>query len=274
LKSRLLVAVGAGLVSLLVPVSSARAEAPSQEIGLVMGGQAAYDVAFLAGAATFFFVGRYALEPREGDRAPLGRARQHAFHRRADAASDGLVVASIVAFPTLAFLLDPDPRRGRRERWVLALRVPIVVFEAFTMAISLTTLVKNVGVCRPYAWDEATRTCGDGTGVPGDAAQQRRSFPSGHATNTGAVAGALLGLWLLPSTRSRRLALPALGASIVALTTAALRVRAGAHSITDMTTGLLTSSAIGLATAALHLRRSRRLDVSLTPSGLSLSGRF
>jgi membrane-associated phospholipid phosphatase len=241
--------------------------APERDIQLAIAGHWAYSLAYAAGALSLFLVGHYAIDPASIDRAPLDRHDHRAYHRAADRASDGIVYAAPPIALVTGYLLDGTGRAG----WLHALRTPIVMLESWGMSNALVSLVKNTGVCRPYAWHEDTRLCGDAT-VPDDFAEQRRAFPSSHASNVGAVAGALWGLWFLPSRRDSGMLVLALASTLVAATEAALRVRAGAHSVTDVAAGLAIGAGVGIGTAALHRVERNRLDFCFGPAGLTLSG--
>ena len=83
-------------------------------------------------------------------------------------------------------------------------------------------------------------------------------------------------MWLLPTGRDDRLAPLALGVTLLSVTTAALRVRAGAHSLVDVGVGFGIGLGVGLGTAALHVRsnEARRVSVSPMGRGLMLHGSF
>lgn len=257
------------LLLLLGLLSPATTRAERREVHVFMP-HYGYDIAFLAGHGALYFTARYAITPRGGDRAPL-TGGGHGYVHRADVASDVTVGLVLYAMPVAGYLLDGALRRD----FVRAFRVPIILMEAFTANIALVTLMKNLGVCRPYSWSSATERCGDGVGVPDDADEQRRALPSGHASSAAAMSGALVGLWLLPSGRDDGLAPLALGSTVLALVTSGLRVRAGAHSFADVSVGFGVGFALGLGTAALHTRTSEpRVAVSPTANGLMISGAF
>lgn len=248
----------------------ARAEAQEREIALTMP-HYGYDLAYVGASAALYFTARYAITPRDGDTAPLDGRGTHAFVRRADVTSDVTVGLVLYGTPVLAFLID-GTRAGDYRR---ALRMPIVLVEAFAMTSAITAMIKNGGVCRPYAWQHASETCEDIAGIPDDPEEQRRSFPSGHAALSSSMGGALVGMWLLPSGRDDRLAPLALGMTALSITTSALRVRAGAHSLVDVGVGFGIGFGVGLGTAALHLRRDdARVSVSPSANGLVVHGAF
>jgi membrane-associated phospholipid phosphatase len=243
------------------------------EITPEMRGSLGFDLLYGTVGGALYFTGWFAVTPRDKDKGPLVGGH-HPHDRARDVASDVTLALGVGVVPIAAFLIDADLRGSGRERWVRALRTPLTIAESLVMTIGVFAWLKNTGVCRPYGWDEATRTCGDGVGVPEGGEEQRRAFPSGHAGNTGAVAGALLGMWLFPTERNDRLAGPAIAATALSLTTAALRARAGAHSFADVSVGFLLSTAIGLGTAALHLGPTRNVRIDVTGNGLRLTHQF
>jgi membrane-associated phospholipid phosphatase len=249
---------------------SVRAQEPEREIALTMP-HYGYDIAYFVVGATLGFTSRYAMTPRDADIAPLDGRGVSGYREGPDIASDVLLHVTTLGVPVAAYFLDAT----RDRDYVRALRVPIVLIESYAMTSAIVGLLKNIGVCRPYTWQPETETCSEGVGLPGNALEPRRSFPSGHASSSSSIAGGLLGMWLLPRARDHRLAPIALGATALSFTTAALRMRAGAHTYVDTGVGLAIGFGVGLGTAALHLRR-RPLPVSIAPTanGLVLRGRF
>lgn len=231
-----------------------------------------YDLGYVAVGGVLYAVAHFGINPQDRDIAPLGAGGAHAYHHGADLASDITVGLVLSVGPILGFVLD-----GSRDGdYVHALRVPIVLFESFIMASAITGMLKNLGVCRPYAWQAGEGVCVADAGIPSDARDHRRSFPSGHATSSAAIAGGLMGIWLLPRGRDDRMAPLALGMTLLSVATAALRVRAGAHSMADVGVGLGIGLGVGFGTAALHLRpnEDRRVTVAPMGRGLMLHGTF
>jgi membrane-associated phospholipid phosphatase len=130
----------------------------------------------------------------------------------------------------------------------------------------ITQLLKNVfGICRPRDWEESTRTCGTMGERGNDEAsidEAHRSFPSGHSAPLAGMAGAAMGLYLLPTTPRRDQLAVALTSLGFAMTVVALRERGGAHSWVDTGAAFITGGLAGFLTAALHVR-----TVDSTPSG-------
>ncbi len=231
-----------------------------------------YDLGYVALGGALYLTARFGVTPRDREIAPLGGRGSHAHHHGADLASDVTAGLVLSVGPIVGFILDGT----RNGDYVNALRVPIVLVESFIMTSAVVGMLKNLGVCRPYAWQDDERVCEARAGIPGDPEEHRRSFPSGHASNTASIAGALMGMWLLPTERDDRLAPLALSMTLLSVTTAALRVRAGAHSMVDVGVGFGIGIGVGVGTAALHLRPGddRRVAVAPMGRGLMLHGSF
>ncbi|HEU4406436.1 MAG TPA: phosphatase PAP2 family protein [Polyangiaceae bacterium] len=256
-------AVALSAASLLGP-RAARAqdgdEPRRRDVGVTMLGNGLVDVGFVALAAGALLGGTYVIRPNLGDRAPLdglGR-REHVPHL--DRAGDFSVGIGLGTGAALAFLTElGDGQRG----WGLA-RGPIVVAEGALAASAFTQLLKNVfGVCRPRDWEPKARHCGvSGEGVDKSERERvdeaHRSFPSGHNAPLAGVAGASMGLYLLPSGRRPEYLPVALTATGFALTTVVLREQAGAHSWVDTGAAFISGGAAGFVTALLHVETSKR----------------
>lgn len=257
--------------STLALEGSAHAQQGPREVQLGMP-HFAYDLGYVATGGALYLAAHFAVSPRDRDTSPLGRGGERAHREGADLASDITVGLVLSLGPILGFVLDGSDE-GEYAR---ALRVPIVLLESFVMTAGITGTLKNLGVCRPYAWQASEGVCDAEAGIPSGARDQRRSFPSGHAANSASIAGGLLGMWLLPTGRDDRLAPLAIGMTLLSVTTAALRVRAGAHSLVDVGVGLGIGVGVGLGTAALHVRSNpaRRVAVAPMGRGLVLHGSF
>jgi membrane-associated phospholipid phosphatase len=129
---------------------------------------------------------------------------------------------------------------------------------AVDLAINGVTKVL-VGRPRPYVYsdDEAARAK-----VAADPRDAHLSFFSGHAST--AFAAAVGGAYLFSQSSDDVRARTAVWASSLALAgaTADLRVRAGKHFYSDVLTGAVVGSGVGLLVPALHLGGAR----PLTPS--------
>jgi membrane-associated phospholipid phosphatase len=231
-----------------------------RDVGVTMLGSGFVDVGFVALAAGALLGGTYVIRPGLGDRAPLdglGR-REHVPHL--DRAGDFSVGIGLGTGAALAFLTE----LGNGERgWGLA-RGPIVVTEGALAASAFTQLLKNVfGVCRPRDWEPKAHHCGvSGEGVDRTKRERvdeaHRSFPSGHNAPLAGVAGAAMGLYILPSDQRPEYLPVALTATGFALTTVVLREQAGAHSWVDTGAAFISGGAAGFATALLHVKVAPR----------------
>jgi membrane-associated phospholipid phosphatase len=216
-------------------------------------------------------LGMYVLEPPAVGREPFdgrgGQARNPTF----DTISDVTLVSGLSLAALGSFAVE---RWGEgRTGWQLA-RGPLILAEAVFLTLGVVSLAKNLGECRPRAWDDATRTCVGST--PGSPVREDRvSFPSGHTSPLAAMAGASLGLWLLPERRAWAWAPVALGAGLLAGAMLVFRVVAGAHNWVDTGTGFALGLGLGFATAALHTRRGDDpVGVTVSPVSIALGGRF
>jgi membrane-associated phospholipid phosphatase len=231
-----------------------------RDVGVTMLGNGLFDVGFVALAAGALLGGTYVIRPSLSDRPPLdglGR-REHVPHL--DRAGDYSVGIGLGTGAALAFLTE----LGSGERgWGLA-RGPIVVAEGALAASAFTQLLKNVfGVCRPRDWEPKARHCGiSGEGVDKSERERvdeaHRSFPSGHNAPLAGVAGASMGLYLLPTDRRPEYLPVALTATGFALTTVVLREQAGAHSWVDTGAAFISGGAAGFVTALLHVESKPR----------------
>jgi membrane-associated phospholipid phosphatase len=126
----------------------------------------------------------------------------------------------------------------------------LVLAEVFAVNVGLNNLVKfAVRRPRPLAYDpqfdDADRTAPDSA----------LSFYSGHSSTTFAMATAYSYLFMLrhPSGTGRKLVVPVwILSEGLAAATALLRVEAGKHFYTDVLTGALVGSALGLLIPYLH----------------------
>ncbi len=256
-------------------VSSAQAQSTgsTRHIQPWIGDHPAFDIAYSAIGMGLFVGGMFLFETAMGDTAPLDGHGHRAHHRAPDTASDIAVFAGLPLVLGLAYAADVSSQDHDSDSgWVGALRVPLVLAEAWIVTNGIAALIKNAGVCRPYAWNDATRTCNAASAELGDARWMHTAFLSGHSANIASAAGALLGLWLLPDDHNAALGAVAIGASLLSFAVAILRVAAGAHSIADVSAGLLLGFGVGLGTSALHLTtRAPRTTTAQSPLTLTLA---
>jgi len=237
---------------------------PPARLVTPLPGGGATDITVLALSLTFTVVGNFAIHPSSTAQvAPLDGLGHR--DRDADVSLATDLILGIGALGSIGASLAGELAQGSRG-WA-SLRAPLILTESAGLSLGIVSMVKNLGgVCRPRAWNDAAATC-DST-----ADDDRRSFPSGHTAPLAALSGASLGMWLLPSGRRDPWA-----AGLFAVTTAlaasnlTLRVAAGAHSWVDTSAGFALGFSLGLATAALHVRRAP-VTVAVSGSGVALSG--
>ena len=248
----------------LVPAGAQADEPHTRDVQLTMLGNGFFDLGYVALNGTAALVGTVFIRPRHVDLSPLDglghRARVDALGR----ASDVALVMGLGFGVGLSFLSEYG--NGVRGRDVF--RGPVVVSEGALAGTVLTQLVKNVfGVCRPRDWNDATEKC-ETVGESGTDDQSvdeaHRSFPSGHNAPLAGMAGAALGLYLLPQPHRSEYLPVALSSLGFALTVVVLRERAGAHSWVDTGAAFVTGGLAGFLTAALHTRTN---PTEATPTG-------
>ena len=119
---------------------------------------------------------------------------------------------------------------------------------------------------RPYTF--ATRKCTT-KGERGDSEleidEAHRSFPSGHSAPLAGMAGAAMGMYLLPSPHRPEQLPVALTTLGFALTVVALRERAGAHSWVDVGAAFVSGGLAGFLTAALHVKKTDETGTAPAP---------
>ena len=244
------------VAALLGAPSRVRAdETRTRDVQLTMRDNGLYDLGFVALNGAASIVGSFVLRPRRVDLSPLDglghRPRVDALGR----ASDYAVAIGLGFGVGLSFLTELG--NGVRGRDVF--RGPVVVSEGALAGSVLTQLVKNVfGVCRPRDWNDETEHCetvGElGTDEEAKIDEAHRSFPSGHNAPLAGMAGAALGLYLLPQPRRAEYLPVALSSLGFAMTTVILRERGGAHSWVDTGAAFITGGLAGFLTAVLHTR--------------------
>lgn len=248
----------------VLATTEARAQSGGREVHTLMASHPWYDVAWVGGAGVMYVLGTFAMPSRAGDVAPLDGLGHRDVNPGAATASN--VVAAVgVTLPVLgAGLIERYALGAPGAQW---LRGPLVLAEGALMASGVVAIVKNVaGVCRPRAWNDVTLRC------DASSEEESRSFPSAHTAPLAAMAGASLGMWLLPS-RARVVWAPlAGGAALLAATNLVLRVVAGAHSWVDTGAGFALGFATGFGVAALHTREGPAWQVAVRPDGAIVVG--
>lgn len=248
---------------------TALAQAPHRDTQFWMPGGPWTDLGWLAVSATTFAVGTFALDPPTNAPAPFDGYGHRTPDDAADVASTVLVAVASAGTLGSAWLAD---RYGLGLRGRAQLRGAFVLVEAEAMTFGLVAMLKNIGECRPRAWNDATQQCtGTVAGMP--VREDRVAFPSGHTAPVAALAGASLGLLVFPSVRPRAWIPVASAAGALAIAVGVLRVAAGAHDWVDTGTGFGLGLAVGLGTAALHVREVP-LHVGASADGVVVRGVF
>lgn len=239
---------------------------PPRRLVTALPGGGAVDVAVVAGSLTLTALGTFVIAPPSTTQvAPLDGLGHR--DRDDDAGLATNVILGLGGLGAIGVSLAGELTRGSRG-WT-SLRAPLILTEAAALSLGVVSLIKNLGgVCRPRAWSDATATCDSSD------PEDRRAFPSGHTAPLAALSGASLGMWLLPSGAHDPWA-----AGLFVFSTAfaasnlVLRETAGAHSWVDTGVGFGLGFSLGLATAALHVRRAP-VSVAASASGVTLSGVF
>lgn len=249
------------LATLLVAAPSAQAEeARTRDLQPFMKGNGLYDLGFVAATSGILLGGTFLLAPPRVDRAPLDGLGRREISRPLGRAADASLRIGLGVGASLAFLTELG--HGSRGRDLA--RAPLIMAEGALAASALTQLLKNAfGVCRPRDWDPLARRCSPtidsepGLSPEAREAEARRSFPSGHNAPLAGMAGAAMGLYLLPNPRRPEYLPVALTSTGFAITTVLLRERAGAHSWVDTLAAFATGGLAGFATAALHVKTTK-----------------
>ncbi|CAH0999343.1 hypothetical protein LEM8419_00641 [Neolewinella maritima] len=153
-----------------------------------------------------------------------------------------LADAGLYGGPTLPLLLSLHPRTRPYYPFILLLWL-----ETMLLTFATSSLLKNtVNRPRPYVYH------GDWALDRPLTRKDRAAFLSGHSAN--ATAGAVLFAELLRAYLPRLAWYGRLLASVVALSTAFLRVRAGKHWPTDAAAGILLGGGVAGAVLRVHQR--------------------
>jgi len=175
----------------------------------------------------------------------LDRWSAGSYDRSWSAASDA-ALGGAIGLAVLGAILDGGLQGGGQDA--------LVIGESLLMTAGLTTVVKySVRRSRPYLYSEEAPLELRGGGYGG------LSFPSGHVGLSAALATSVFSV-----SRSRHPGSPApwilLGAgAAVTGTIAVCRVVSGKHFLTDVATGALIGSLVGLLVPALHEERGLRV---------------
>lgn len=240
------------------------ARAQDRDISVKMLGNPLFNVGFVVLNGAGLYLGTKLLHPRHLDQAPLDGGGHRPRVEELGRAGDYAVLVGLATGAAFSFLGE----LGSDAKGAEIFRGPVVVLEGALAGSMITQVVKNAfGVCRPRDWDDATHKCTTKGELGSDEAnidEAHRSFPSGHTAPLAGMAGAALGMYLLPTTPRREHLAVALTSLGFAGTILVLRVRAGAHSWVDTGAAFITGGLAGFATAALHLRITKT-DTASTP---------
>lgn len=225
------------LASLLV-VSELRAE-PTRAPGLAFGSVAGE---VTLGAASALSLTTYFLDQRPSAWGPdRARPKDLDFDAASDVMGGAGGVVWLVPF-TYALEAAHLDAAGLDEPFARAARLPLLQAEALGFAVGATyALKRSFGRCRPRAW--VGGRCAGG---------EYDAFPSGHTVTVSALAGVSLSLLVRNEGRMGARATSFALTEMAALSAAALRVLAGAHSTEDVAAGWLLGHGAGLAVGFVH----------------------
>lgn len=159
-----------------------------------------------------------------------------------DAGKSGWILIPTGVFALLTLFIDRDGM-NRRQKLFLAnwTAVAAFIFAAVGLSGLVATLLKRIiGRARPEEMADVGMLAFEHFAIDASFA----SFPSGHATTTGALAMALALLY--PSMR--RLIIP------LAMLIASTRIVVGAHYVSDVVAGLMFGAWFGYFTATVFAR--------------------
>lgn len=173
--------------------------------------------------------------------------------RNAESKADNYSYATVgvaTAFGLTSYVLKSELFRqaglSTPSAYQYALPLLLSDVEAVVVASSVTDIIKKqVGRCRPRSWRNGKCDATDD--------EEFKAFPSGHTTIPSALAGVhLVEAWREPHRLSNWLIFG--GIEGAAIATGVLRVRAGAHSWSDVAAGFALGHATGVLVALAHPR--------------------
>lgn len=184
-------------------------------------------------------------------------------------------LSNIGLYAALSYTLVDTIATGFREDSRQAALVDGIIYgEVLALTAGVTNLAKMaVRRPRPVAYIEAAAHKNDPDYSNADT-DSSLSFFSGHAANTGAVAGAATYLAFTRAPHSIRPWLTLAGGTLLTAFVGYERVRAGAHFPTDVIAGGIAGAGIGVLVAHLHREdtaKQRRVWIGFTP-GLGTGG--
>jgi membrane-associated phospholipid phosphatase len=203
-------------------------------------------------------------------RGSLEPDRAHAFNRFADNnsyASVGFALGLSTAYYLLVANRFNDFGYSNHQSYWMALPTILSDVEAVLVASSVSEVLKNrIGRCRPRAWQDGS--------CHSSLDEDYKAFPSNHTAIPSALAG--VHLVLLISDPSLTNAVFLTGFELATLTTAYLRVKAGAHSWTDVGAGFGLGHIAGVAIGMLHPQmaiENKYRGVALLPTSIQFDGK-
>jgi undecaprenyl-diphosphatase len=199
--------------------------------------------------------------PDRDDINAFDRLAMAGYSKGLDTAADILVAAAMLTPASYALFLDSRD----------LLTAAVIYAETLAFAEGAKNTFKLlVARYRPYVYE------GGASGV--DSSEDDVSFVSGHATMAFAAATASVLLFRAYFPGSRWLVPLAAGAYGLATLTAALRVAAGMHFVTDTVAGAALGTGIGVVVPLLHRSRGDEeaggLKLSALPGGVLLTWRY
>ena len=196
----------------------------------------------------------FALDTSEINR--FDRRQVHQYNATMDKTATALEIASML---TPAVLLGEKP-----DQYV---KIGIMYLETQLLTWGTTELLKHtIDRARPYMY------CDNPPQEKVDSGDWNNSFPSGHTAMSFAGASfASYVFWKYNPESKWRIPVTAASYSLAAAV-AVLRVAGGSHFMTDVLTGALLGTAIGIGVPALHtLPADKDAAVSVSPFGLVFS---
>jgi hypothetical protein len=170
---------------------------------------------------------------------PSWKRRQHDEYGDPSDLTGNVLGSSWMLVAGYALEVEYYSRHGVADPAEAAGRTVLIDLQSLGFAVGIASLFKRLaGRCRPRAW--SARGC-----------DEHNSFPSGHTVMPSALAGSRLLLALRSTDAPERYA--AFGITeAMSLTTAALRMLAGAHSWEDVLGGWLIGHATGSIVSLAH----------------------
>ena len=209
-----------------------------REAGWVGGSVAVTGVAYLLKSRTPAFTPAQ-IGALDASRVP--RFDRYALHHYSGSAQHGsdLVLYGSLILPAV-LLADRHIRRDAPE-------VAVVIGEVFAVNLALTTLTKElVHRTRPFAYNPNAPL------EPKLEADTRRSFFSGHTSNTAAMSFATAKIWTDYHPDSRWKPVVWMAAAVIPATVGYLRMRGGKHYLSDVVVGMVVGAATGILIPHWH----------------------